>query len=250
LREKLTKFVNIFGLTAPDLSVRRRQAELMDDPSLDRARHVHALEALRRINGVSFAAARVWREVLLVGESRGGDGPIRVLDVACGGGDVLHAVGTRATAAGIEVELHGCDLSPVALDEARRRTPPGVSLHLFAHDVLEGGLPAEYDVVTSSLFLHHLDPEDAVGLLRTLSAATCARLLIQDLRRTGLGYFFAWVGLHTLTTSSVARTDGLLSVRAAFTIREVADLCAQAGLSGASIERVWPQRMAIRWAPA
>lgn len=123
-------------------------------------------------------------------------------------------------------------------------------LHLFEQDVLAEELSEEYDVVTSSLFLHHLEPDDAVGLLRSMRAATRARLLIQDLRRTKLGYFFAWVGLHTLTTSTVARTDGLLSVKAAFTIPEMYELCREAGLGDASIDSVWPQRMAIRWAPA
>jgi 2-polyprenyl-3-methyl-5-hydroxy-6-metoxy-1,4-benzoquinol methylase len=126
----------------------------------------------------------------------------------------------------------------------------GVRLHLFEKDVLAEEFSEQYDVVTSSLFLHHLDSSDAIGLLRSMRAATRARLLIQDLQRTRLGYFFAWVGLHTLTTSSVARTDGLLSVKAAFTVSEVHGLCREAGLGDASIEGVWPQRIAIRWVPA
>ena len=238
------------GLAPPDLSIRRRQAELMDDPELEREKHVHALDALSRINRVSFGAARVWREVRSVYSGREGQAPVRVLDVACGGGDVLHAIGARAAAAGVDVELHGCDVSSVALEEAQRRAPREMRLHLLEQDVLADGLSEEYDVVTSSLFLHHLDPEEAVGLLSSMRAATRARLLIQDLRRTRVGYFFAWVGLHTLTTSTVARTDGLLSVKAAFTIPEVHGLCEEAGLGNASIERVWPQRMAIRWTPA
>jgi 2-polyprenyl-3-methyl-5-hydroxy-6-metoxy-1,4-benzoquinol methylase len=217
----------------------------MDDPGLDRARHVHALVALRAINTVSLAGVRVWREVSRLGEALGR--PVRVLDLACGGGDVLHHVARRASAAGKDVDLHGCDLSPVALGEAERAAPAGPSMRFFELDVLRDAIPGGYDLVTSSLFLHHLERPDVVSLLRRSAAAAGSGVLFQDLRRTRLGYLFAWIGLHTLTTSEIARHDGLLSVRAAFTAREMRDAAREAGLVGATIHTVWPQRFVLRW---
>ena len=41
--------------------------------------------------------------------------PIRVLDVASGGGDVPIALAKRASRAGIHVEIEGCDVSPEAV---------------------------------------------------------------------------------------------------------------------------------------
>ena len=73
-----------------DLSKRRRQPELMDSPELDPAHHAQALRALARINALSLAAGRLW--AILRRRSSGSDGPIRVLDVACGGGDVAMAI--------------------------------------------------------------------------------------------------------------------------------------------------------------
>jgi hypothetical protein len=80
-------------------------------------------------------------------------------------------------------------------------------------------------------------------------AEACRKvLLVQDLRRTRLGYLFAWVGLHLLTRSDVARSDGLVSVAAALTLSEAARLAAEAGLEGATVRPCWPQRYALRWA--
>jgi len=237
--------VTPLGPALPDLSVRDRQAELMDDPELDPARHVHALRALARVNRVSLTVSRIWTEVLELRERV--DGPIRILDVACGGGDVLSALGARARRTGIPVELRGCDVSRRAVDEAARAAPDGVPLEVAKLDALEDDLPSACHLVVCSLFLHHLDRSDAVRLLCRMAAATEVSLLVEDLRRTRLGYLFAWIGLHTLTRSDVARTDGLRSVRSAFSVEEVRALCAEAGLERARLERVWPQRFSLVW---
>ena len=233
------------GLVFPDLVVRDRQAELMDDPGLEADRHARALSALRRVNRVSFAADRLWREVRRIHAAL--CRPVRILDVACGGGDVLVDVARRARHAGVAVELHGCDMSPVAIAEARRLGVVEGALDYFELDITRDDLPEGYDLLTTSLFLHHLAREGAVDLLRRMAAATRSSLFVQDLRRTRLGYVFAWIGLHTLTRSEVARSDGLVSVRGAFTLEEVGSLCREAGLSDAEIGTAWPQRFTVGW---
>jgi 2-polyprenyl-3-methyl-5-hydroxy-6-metoxy-1,4-benzoquinol methylase len=187
----------------------------------------------------------VWAEVRAL--ARGGVRPVRVLDVACGGGDVLLDVAHRARRHGVEVDLWGCDLSEVALERARARAD-GATTRFLALDVVREELPGRYDVVCSSLFLHHLARAEAVTLLRAMARASQSVVLVQDLRRSRLGYAFAWLGLHLLTTSDVARFDGPVSVRAAYTLEEARALAADAGLEGAVVRACWPERFTIRWA--
>lgn len=215
----------------------------MDHPGLERSRHLEALEALARVNRWSLAGRRLWREVVALQPRLGRS--LRVLDLACGGADVLADVAMLARRAGVPLELHGCDVSPVAVERGRRASPTGVEV--FRLDVLAEELPAGYDLLTSSLFLHHLAWPEAVSLLRRMAAAAGIGLFVQDLRRARSGYLLAWIGLHTLTRSEVARIDGLRSVRAAFTVDEVRALCVEAGLEEATVRRVWPQRFTIRW---
>ncbi|MEX2048616.1 MAG: methyltransferase domain-containing protein [Gemmatimonadota bacterium] len=219
--------------------------ERMDDPSLEPSEHRRALRALATVNRLSLAAGRVWREVVEL--EREGVTPVRVLDVACGGGDVLVGVERARRRAGIDVVLHGCDLSDVALEDARLRATGAPSLGFFRLDALRDELPAGYHLVCSSLFLHHLERDDAVRLLERMADATTHKVLIQDLRRTRLGEALARTTLRVVTTSSVARSDGPKSVRAAFTIAEAAELCRDAGLVDADVRRCWPQRFTIRW---
>ena len=222
----------------------------MDAPDLDPARHVQALRALARVNRISGVAGRVWQEVRHLSRARrdrGRDQPLRLLDVACGGGDVMVDVARRAKSAGMPLEVHGCDVSPVALEHARQQAERwGVSADFLARDVLAEGLPQGYDLACSSLFHHHLSREDAVDLLRGMAAAG-HRVLVQDLLRETVGYVLAWSGLRLLSRSEVAHVDGPRSVRAAFSLVEVRAMAVEAGLVGAVIRRGWPARFVLRW---
>ena len=222
----------------------------MDAEDLDPTRHVTALRALARVNRVSLVAAGVWREgrhMSRISHDRGVGLPLRLLDVACGGGDVMVDVASRAHRAGVPLAVHGCDSSPVALEHARREAERrGVEADFFARDVLAEGLPGGYDLVCSSLFHHHLSREDAVGLLRAMAEAG-HRVLVQDLLRGTLGYVLAWSGLRLLSRSDVARVDGPRSVRAAFTLSEVRTMATEAGYVGAVVQRGWPERFILRW---
>ncbi|MBM4183803.1 MAG: methyltransferase domain-containing protein [Gemmatimonadetes bacterium] len=217
----------------------------MDEPWLDPARHRRALAALARVNRVSLTAGRVWREVRAL--ERAGVRPLRVLDVACGGGDVLADVARRARGRGVDVELTGCDVSALALAHARERLDGVPHVRFEATDVLGSALPGRFDLVCCSLFLHHLERVDAVALLRKMADATDHTLLVQDLKRSRLGYALAWGALRVLTTSDVARTDGPISVRAAFTLEEGRGLAVEAGLDDAEVRPCWPERFTLRW---
>lgn len=173
--------------------------------------------------------------------------PIRILDVGCGDGAVLIGVGKVATALGIPVRLYGCDFSARALDRAREKAiAAGVGLRLTRLDVTRDPLPHGFDLVTCALFLHHFDAEDAVRILGAMRGAGSA-VLVQDLLRTRFGYLLAWAGVRVLSRSPVARLDGPLSVRGAYTADEVLDLCARAGMGEAVLRRAWPERFVVEW---
>jgi 2-polyprenyl-3-methyl-5-hydroxy-6-metoxy-1,4-benzoquinol methylase len=212
------------------LTDRELTAERMDDPVLDAGMHHRALQGLARINWWSRSVSTLWPHVEAL--ARETSRPLRVLDVATGAGDVPVGLARRAARAGVVLELEGCDLSPTALahatDRARRT---GVAVRFFQHDVIRDPLPGEYDLVTCSLFLHHLTGDEAVTVLKCMRDAARRSLAVSDLLRSRSGYLLAWVGTRVLTRSRVVHFDGPVSVRAAFTHPEVRELAGQAGLT-------------------
>ena len=108
-------------------------------------------------------------------------------------------------------------------------------------------IPAGIDVVLCTLFLHHLTESDAVALLQRMRVAARRAVVVSDLRRTRLGAALTWAGCRMLSRSEVFRVDGMRSVAAAFSTDEARSLAAAAGLSGARVFHVWPQRWLLTW---
>jgi len=239
--------VSVSIYTDPVLTLgRSRQPEIMDSPQLDESRHRRALDALHRINWISRAASQIWVDIRRL-QAAQGNGPLRVLDLACGGGDVVLALERRARRHGVDLDVRGCDASPVAIQRAAEKAASaGSSAEFFRLDVLREPLPEDADVIFSTLFLHHLDEAEAVALLRKMAAAARRMLVIQDLARSRAGFVLAYLAVYLLTRSDVARVDGPISARAAFTPQEALQLAHRAGLE-ASVRRCWPRRYSLVW---
>lgn len=231
-----------------DLSERRLQPEWMDDPSIDPVEHRRALRGLRRINWISGTSSALFKAIYRRLPS--GQTPCRILDLACGGGDVTRELQKRLTRSGISTVVDGCDLSPTAVSQAQHAaTRAGLPCRFFSHDACRGDLPADYDCFTSMLFLHHLDDEAIVDLLRRMQEAT-PLVVIDDLVRSAAGLFLAHVGARLLSRSPVVHLDGPRSVEGALTPEELQKSAERAGMVGACVTRRFPERMLLTWEKA
>src|SRR4029079_17787164 len=87
-----------------------------------------------------------------------------------------------------------------------------------------------FHVAHASLVLHHLDAEDAVAFLGELARVASVGVVVNDLQRGAVNWLGAWLILHAITRNRFTTHDGPLSVRRAWTRREVEGLLARAGL--------------------
>lgn len=229
------------------IAQRVRVPEEMDDPGLDHERHAAALAGLARLNAASASVRIVWGPIARLARELQSH-RLRVLDVATGGGDIPRALWRKARRAGLHLEIHGIDLSNQALKVAREKAEAcGAPLQFSECDALAEVLPDGFDVIVSSLFLHHLDDEETVRLLRKMGQAARHLVLVNDLRRSWRGLMLAHVAGRLLTRSPVVHVDAPRSVRAAFTLDEARQLAASAGLTDATLEPRWPCRFLLQW---
>jgi SAM-dependent methyltransferase len=232
----------------PSLQQRCLRPEIMDEPGLDPQRHQQALRGLARINRWSGSARILWPAIRDLARQLPAARPLRILDIATGGGDVPVKLWHKGQRAGLSLQITGCDRSPEAVAFARRHADRSQApVHFFEWDACQGDLPGSADVVTCSLFLHHLDEEQAVALFQRMARAAKRAILVNDLVRSWTGLALAYVGTRVLTTSRVVHVDGPRSVANAFTIPEAAELARRAGLGNARIRRRWPRRMLLSW---
>ncbi len=237
---------------------RRRQPELMDDPSLDKDTHYRALKGLRRVNWwsrtASVLASAIQKEChAKISLNRPAGASLQILDIASGGGDSAIQLARSLASQNVAAQIDGCDISPAAVDYATSQAKSAgcTSVRFFQHDILTQELPyGSYDVVMCSLFMHHLDEPDVVRLFQTMTRATRYVVLVDDLKRSQTGYWMAWLGCRLLTRCHVVHTDGPLSVEGAFTVDEARDMAEQAGCRNLRISEHWPQRFLMTWSPS
>jgi 2-polyprenyl-3-methyl-5-hydroxy-6-metoxy-1,4-benzoquinol methylase len=222
--------------------------EIMDLPTIERGEHLRALRGLERINSFSHTAEQMLAPI--VGMARAEKlTRLSLLDIACGGGDVPIKLCLAARRMGLEIDLTLLDRSPTAVGravEAGKRA--GISCCGMEGDALAGLPDGRVDVVTNSLFLHHV-PEDGqvVALLEGMGKLAGRMVVISDLCRSRVGYLAAVVGCRLLSRSRIVHHDGPVSVRAAWTVDELSEFADRAGLRGARITATWPRRMLLVW---
>ena len=225
---------------------RRMTPELMDDPALDPREHGRALAGLARINRWTGSAGFLWPAI--EGEIRRLGRPVRVLDVATGSGDIPVTLSAKSARAGRPVQFSGCDVSETAVDVATDRAKAAnVPATFFRHDVLRDPLPDGFDIVTASLFLHHLTEAEIVHVLKAMATAASRLVVISDLSRSRFNYVAVWLVSRLLSRSPVVHFDGPVSVNAAFTPAEAEDLAIRAGLNGAVVRPHFPCRWLLTW---
>ena len=240
------------------LKQRFRQPELMDDPGLDEQSHNNALTGLRRVNWWSRTVSVLEKSIRsqcgdMIRLNKASDTPLRILDIASGGGDMAIQLACRLQRSGINVSAEGCYISSTAISYAAEQALRSGchNIRFFEHDVLKDELPhASYDVVMCTLFMHHLDEPEAVQLLNVMNHAARHLAMVDDLQRTSLGYGLAWAGCRLLTRCRIVHVDGPLSVQGAFTVDEAEQLAVEAGVQNVKISTHWPERFLMTWRPA
>lgn len=219
----------------------------MDDPQLDAKAHTSALAGLARLNAWSNSAGAIW-PIIRDEARRGGGGTLRILDVATGSGDIPIALARRASRKGYSLQIDGCDRSDVAVQMATQRAQDAnVATHFFQHDIAADTLPTGYDIITASLFLHHLADHEASAFLLAASHACKRMLIVNDLSRSRLNYGLVWMASRLLSRSPVVHFDGPVSVKAAFTPAEITSMTRSIGLKEAVVVNRFPCRWLMTW---
>lgn len=193
--------------------------ELMDDPDCDPERLAATLHRFAVVNRLVSGWGGVYRSVLrphLVGLGR----PARVLDLGCGGGDLVARLAGLARADGLDVEWTGVDPDPRAHDVAGRWAAPGIRFRAVdaATLVAEG---ERFDAVVSNHVLHHLGAELPTFAAESRALST-GPVLHSDIERGRLAYALYTVGITPFAPGTFLRTDGLRSIRRSFRADELA----------------------------
>lgn len=162
---------------------------------------------------------------------------LSVLDVAAGPGDSALGAARRLAKEGIQVRLALTDRAASHMPRNGTPTVVGDALSLPLAD-------NSFDVVTSSLFVHHLEPEQIVAYANETLRVCRMATVINDLERTPLHYALALAGL-LIYRSRLTRHDAPASVRRAYTAAEMLAMLRQTKAARVEISHHYLYRMGV-----
>ena len=215
------------------LSCRATQAEYFDAPNRSLAEVREGYRLLARVNRV-FRFAEPFQRLLpqLLGESRCRS--LTLLDLGAGDGSLGTELTVWALQRGWHWQVTNLDLNPQALQSNGSARNVVGSAHCLPFQT------SSFDVVVASQMTHHLGTDaDVARHFSDASRVSRDAVLLYDLHRGLPMYVMIWLFLHVFGFPAHFRSDGLLSVRRGWRVREWVDLAARAGLKDA---RVWQER--------
>jgi ubiquinone/menaquinone biosynthesis C-methylase UbiE len=194
-----------------------------------------SLADLRRVNrwfgGVATTEWMLRRVAQQLGKSS-----LSVLEAASGSGYVPQICKQRLARNGVKIEITLLDRSPSHLRNGHRAIAGDALALPFRDD--------NFDVVSCSLFAHHLGPPDLVRFVNEGLRVCGDAVLINDLVRCWPHLALVYAGLP-LYRSRLTRHDAPASVRQAYTVEEMRALLRKTRASRVEIRRRFFFRMAV-----
>lgn len=222
-----------------DLSRRSAEAEWLDGADIHPQELERVLRDLARFNGAMLGHWPVLAWLRRALRHAPGGGPLTLIDVGCGYGDLLRAIRGWADRRGLPLRLIGVDLSrdTVRIAEAATKRTDGIEYH--AADIFAFRPDTPVDFVVSSLLTHHMTDVMIVEFLRWMEATARRGWFIYDLQRHPVPYHFIGAVGRLIRLHRMVIQDGRISVARSLTRGEWINRIAGAGIDRQAVQLRW-----------
>lgn len=205
-----------------------RQREWMDADDADPAMLQQSLRFIERVNRWLGYTRTLLGYLDNMTAGWPAQKPLAILDVATGSADVPRAISRWADHRRLDVHVVAIDRHTATLDQARISTNDS-RISLVQSDALAMPFGAgSFDFVLSSMFLHHLEADAVISVMKQADRLAREGIILADLCRSRRAMI--WISLFTVTSNPMVRHDARLSVRQAYTCDELVRLSRLAGV--------------------
>lgn len=198
--------------------------EIMDDFSINKHILYHTLDTLAIINkwlGGNKVTLNGFKKVI---KNHPKKEPLTIIDLGCGGGDILRKVASFGKKKGYTIKLFGIDANKDAIVYARQLSKNYPEISFIDCDIFSEEFESlQYDVVLTSLFLHHFKEEQILNILSTTKKKAKLGIVVNDLHRNSLAYYLFKLVCLTIKNKMIIE-DGLTSILRGFKREELETL--------------------------
>ncbi|MFN5556188.1 MAG: methyltransferase domain-containing protein [Chryseotalea sp.] len=226
-----------------NLKNRSAEIEIMDDlacegPVVDQT--LRELETINTLLGGNYVTLNGIDELI---KDKPYTQPLTLVDLGCGGGDILRLIDAQLKRKNIDANLLGIDANPAIIQFAQKHTNQR-NISFEASNIFSSSFQQKkFDVAVATLFFHHFKNEELVSFLKQLHHQVTTGIVINDLHR----HWFAYYSIKWLTAlfskSSMVKFDAPLSVARSFSKKDWQIILQDAGITHYTLRWMW----AFRW---
>lgn len=171
---------------------------------------------------------------------------VKIVDLGCGGGDLLRKVASWGRRHNYQFELIGIDGNRHTCEYASSQSQSFPEITFIQQDLLANTfLPADTDLVISSQFLYHYSDEALADVFKQLPAQCSLGLISSDLHRHPLAHMAFALLTFFLPVHPMIRHDGLQAIKRGFRRPELLSILQNSGLSQFRLRWVWAFRFQL-----
>ncbi len=227
----------------PDLSKRTLLPEKMDQPGVEVNEIHQALKELEIINK-TLGGYHVIFDALKKIKWKSGE--FKILDLGCGGGDMLRAIARWARRNNKKVRLVGVDWNPVMTNYASEHSLEYPEISFITRSIFDDELLQEQaDITMNSLFCHHFTHDELVFLLQRMYKLSSQAIIINDLHRNWFAYYSIKVITRIFSKTYLVKYDAPLSVARGLSRKEWMNVLTEAKLVNYKLRWMWAWRWQI-----
>jgi ubiquinone/menaquinone biosynthesis C-methylase UbiE len=242
--DAMRRGVRISSSEVIDLSHRQRAAEWMDSPDIEPAQLARGLRFIRGVNAMLGYTRATLRHLARFSQTWRPGEMIRIVDFATGSADIPRAIVRWADRHGFDVRVVGVDLHAFTASQARQLTRDERRISIVRGDVLAPPFDdGSFDYAITNMFLHHLDDDQVVRVLRHMDRVARRGVIAADLLRNRRAH--AWIKVLTAFANPMLKHDARVSVAQAFTREEICRLRGRAGIDFARFYRHFGHRFVL-----
>ena len=214
----------------------------MDDFAMEGEILRDALDKIAKINqllGGNQLTLKGVQELIQNSKSK----EIVIVDVGCGNGDMLRTLADFGLKNNLKFNLIGIDANNFTISHARKLSDKHANISYRCEDIFDESFKElKYDIVLSTLTLHHFKGNEIVQLLNIFHNNASIGIVINDLHRSVIAYRLFQALCFVFQLNDMSREDGLTSILRGFKKGELTEFSKKLNFKNYKIHWKWAFR--------
>ncbi|OXA76723.1 Methyltransferase domain-containing protein [Flavobacterium aquidurense] len=228
---------------ALDIKFRTKEAEIMDDFSLQGEELREALDQIARINQLLGGNKVILQGIKELLKQSHNAKTISIADIGCGNGDMLRMLAKFGKKNKLTFQLTGIDANEFTINYAKKLSQEYSNIEYKCLDIFsEDFKTIKFDIILCTLTLHHFTNEQILKIISIFNNNAEIGIIINDLHRSKTAYRLFELICFVFNLNSMSREDGLISILRGFRKKELVEFSKKLDLKNYTINWKWAFR--------